>query len=140
MQTSLALLVASGLVFQRGTPPDAIYSFKHALVQDAAYGQRQLASDPGGGLVYAGRGGTGIDTAELTEVTNGAPSAPLNSNDHSYSRHGNSLGHATAHTDPEYETTRIPRAHRPIGQLYCSDTARRAATTKIPERNPPSMI
>ena len=24
--------------FQRGTPPDAVYSFKHALVQDAAHG------------------------------------------------------------------------------------------------------
>jgi class 3 adenylate cyclase/tetratricopeptide (TPR) repeat protein len=33
----LAQLVASGLAFQRGTPPDAVYIFKHALVQDAAY-------------------------------------------------------------------------------------------------------
>src|SRR5207245_2277065 len=31
-------LVASELVFQRGTPPDAAYSFKHALVRDAAHG------------------------------------------------------------------------------------------------------
>jgi class 3 adenylate cyclase/predicted ATPase len=38
LQTSLARLVASELVFQRGTPPDAVYSFKHALVQDAAHG------------------------------------------------------------------------------------------------------
>ena len=30
-------LTASGLAFRRGTPPDAIYTFKHALVQDAAY-------------------------------------------------------------------------------------------------------
>jgi predicted ATPase/class 3 adenylate cyclase len=30
-------LVGSGLVFRRGTPPQATYSFKHALVQDAAY-------------------------------------------------------------------------------------------------------
>jgi class 3 adenylate cyclase/predicted ATPase len=37
LQTSLARLVASELVFQRGTPPDAVYSFKHALVQDAAH-------------------------------------------------------------------------------------------------------
>src|SRR5207249_83994 len=28
--------VASELVFQRGTPPEAVYAFKHALVQDAA--------------------------------------------------------------------------------------------------------
>ena len=33
-----ARLVGSELVFQRGTPPDAVYSFKHALVQDVAYG------------------------------------------------------------------------------------------------------
>ena len=26
------------LIFRRGTPPDAEYTFKHALVQDAAYG------------------------------------------------------------------------------------------------------
>ncbi len=38
LQTSLARLVASELVFQRGTPPEAVYSFKHALVQDAAHG------------------------------------------------------------------------------------------------------
>jgi class 3 adenylate cyclase/predicted ATPase len=38
LQASLARLVASELVFQRGTPPDAAYSFKHALVQDAAHG------------------------------------------------------------------------------------------------------
>src|SRR5271165_332044 len=38
LQTALGQLVASELVFQRGTPPDAVYSFKHALVQDAAHG------------------------------------------------------------------------------------------------------
>ena len=30
-------LVASGLVFRRGLPPEAAYTFKHALVQDIAY-------------------------------------------------------------------------------------------------------
>ena len=38
LQTSLTRLVASELVFQTGTPPDAVYTFKHALVQEAAYG------------------------------------------------------------------------------------------------------
>jgi predicted ATPase len=38
LQSALGRLVASELVFQRGTPPDAVYSFKHALVQDAAHG------------------------------------------------------------------------------------------------------
>jgi DNA-binding winged helix-turn-helix (wHTH) protein/predicted ATPase len=38
LQTALTRLVASELVFQRGTPPEAVYIFKHALVQDAAHG------------------------------------------------------------------------------------------------------
>jgi predicted ATPase len=37
LDDALGRLSASGLAFRRGTPPDAIYSFKHALVQDAAY-------------------------------------------------------------------------------------------------------
>jgi predicted ATPase len=37
LHAALGRLVASELVFQRGTPPDAVYAFKHALVQDAAY-------------------------------------------------------------------------------------------------------
>jgi predicted ATPase len=37
LQAALGRLVASELVFQRGIPPDAVYSFKHALVQDAAH-------------------------------------------------------------------------------------------------------
>jgi class 3 adenylate cyclase/predicted ATPase len=38
LTAALGRLVASELVFRRGTPPDAVYSFKHALVQEAAYG------------------------------------------------------------------------------------------------------
>jgi predicted ATPase/class 3 adenylate cyclase len=38
LQAALARLVGSELVFQRGRPPEAVYSFKHALVQDAAHG------------------------------------------------------------------------------------------------------
>ena len=38
LRSALSQLVASELVFQRGTPPDAVYAFKHALVQDAAHG------------------------------------------------------------------------------------------------------
>jgi class 3 adenylate cyclase len=37
LEQALAQLAASGLAFQQGTPPDAVYTFKHALVQDAAY-------------------------------------------------------------------------------------------------------
>jgi TolB-like protein/DNA-binding winged helix-turn-helix (wHTH) protein/predicted ATPase len=38
LKRALAQLIASELVFQRGMPPAAVYSFKHALVRDAAYG------------------------------------------------------------------------------------------------------
>jgi class 3 adenylate cyclase/predicted ATPase len=37
LDQALAQLIQSGLAFQQGTPPDAKYTFKHALVQDAAY-------------------------------------------------------------------------------------------------------
>src|SRR5262249_51839480 len=36
--SALDHLVAAGLLFQEGVPPHATYLFKHALVQDAAYG------------------------------------------------------------------------------------------------------
>jgi predicted ATPase len=35
---ALDQLVEAGLLFQRGTPPEATFLFKHALVQDTAYG------------------------------------------------------------------------------------------------------
>jgi predicted ATPase len=38
IEAALAQLVAAELISARGEPPDAIYTFKHALVQDAAYG------------------------------------------------------------------------------------------------------
>lgn len=38
LRSALDRLVASELVFQRGVPPDAVYTFKHALVQDVAHG------------------------------------------------------------------------------------------------------
>jgi class 3 adenylate cyclase/tetratricopeptide (TPR) repeat protein len=38
LDDALAQLVNAGLIFRRGTPPDAEYAFKHALVQDTAYG------------------------------------------------------------------------------------------------------
>jgi predicted ATPase len=37
LEQALAQLIESGLAFQQGTPRDAVYTFKHALVQDAAY-------------------------------------------------------------------------------------------------------
>jgi class 3 adenylate cyclase/tetratricopeptide (TPR) repeat protein len=38
LDDALAQLVHAELMFRRGTPPDAEYTFKHVLVQDAAYG------------------------------------------------------------------------------------------------------
>jgi predicted ATPase len=37
LQEGLRRLGAAEIVFQRGVPPDATYTFKHALLQDAAY-------------------------------------------------------------------------------------------------------
>ncbi len=38
LEMQLDKLVRAGLLFRQGAPPDATYLFKHALVQDAAYG------------------------------------------------------------------------------------------------------
>jgi class 3 adenylate cyclase/predicted ATPase len=38
LTSALDRLIGAGLLFRRGTPPHATYLFKHALVQDAAYG------------------------------------------------------------------------------------------------------
>ena len=38
LNTALDRLIQSGLLFRQGVPPHASYLFKHALVQDAAYG------------------------------------------------------------------------------------------------------
>jgi predicted ATPase len=37
LDDALAQLIDAELIFRRGTPPDAEYTFKHALVQEAAY-------------------------------------------------------------------------------------------------------
>jgi predicted ATPase len=38
IQTALGQLVSAGLLFRRGSLPEATFLFKHALVQDATYG------------------------------------------------------------------------------------------------------
>jgi class 3 adenylate cyclase/tetratricopeptide (TPR) repeat protein len=38
LSTGLDQLITAGLIFARGTAPEVTYTFKHALVQDAAYG------------------------------------------------------------------------------------------------------
>jgi predicted ATPase len=38
LASALERLIATGLLFRQGKPPHATYLFKHALVQDAAYG------------------------------------------------------------------------------------------------------
>ena len=37
-QSALDRLIEAGLLYRQGVPPHATYLFKHALVQDAAYG------------------------------------------------------------------------------------------------------
>jgi class 3 adenylate cyclase len=38
LRSALERLITAGLLFRQGVPPQATYLFKHALVQDAAYG------------------------------------------------------------------------------------------------------
>jgi class 3 adenylate cyclase/predicted ATPase len=38
LESALDRLISAGLLFRQGVPPHATYLFKHALVQDAAYG------------------------------------------------------------------------------------------------------
>jgi class 3 adenylate cyclase len=38
LQQAMNRLIAAGLLFRQGVPPHATYLFKHALIQDAAYG------------------------------------------------------------------------------------------------------
>ena len=38
LRSALDRLISAGLLFRQGVPPHATYLFKHALVQDAAYG------------------------------------------------------------------------------------------------------
>ena len=38
LKAALERLISAGLLFQLGFPPHATYLFKHALVQDTAYG------------------------------------------------------------------------------------------------------
>ncbi len=45
LQDGLGQLSAAEILFQRGVPPDANYTFKHALLQDAAY-ESLLKSQP----------------------------------------------------------------------------------------------
>jgi class 3 adenylate cyclase/predicted ATPase len=48
LNSALDRLIQSGLLFRQGLPPHATYLFKHALVQDAAYGT--LLREPRRGL------------------------------------------------------------------------------------------
>lgn len=44
LRAAIEQLMVSGLLVGRGTPPDAVYLFKHALVQDAAYGTMLIST------------------------------------------------------------------------------------------------
>ena len=46
LDAALAQLEAAGLIFRSGAAPGATYSFKHALIQDAAYEGTLLAKSP----------------------------------------------------------------------------------------------
>ena len=44
LETALDALVAAGVIFRRGVPPNAEYIFKHALLQDVAHGSLTRSS------------------------------------------------------------------------------------------------
>ena len=44
LQSALDRLIGAGLLFRQGVPPHATYLFKHALVQDAAYGKERFCT------------------------------------------------------------------------------------------------
>ena len=46
LQDALIRLTEAELVFLRGTPPNAVYTFKHALVQDTAYSDHAARAAP----------------------------------------------------------------------------------------------
>jgi class 3 adenylate cyclase/tetratricopeptide (TPR) repeat protein len=57
LEGALAQLVDAELIYRRGIPPDAVYEFKHALVQDVAYNsllrhkRQQLHEEIAGAMV-----------------------------------------------------------------------------------------
>jgi hypothetical protein len=71
---ALEQLVSSELVFRRGTLPEATYSFKHALVQDAAYQsllrskRQQLHARIAHVLEDAGENAPGVLARHLTDA------------------------------------------------------------------------
>lgn len=80
LQDGLATLEQAGLIHGRGDPPQSIYTFKHALVQNAAYaallrGQRQrIHSDIAAALGdETAKGAPAIVAHHLTEANLAAP-------------------------------------------------------------------
>ncbi len=65
LEPTLDRLVAAGLLFRQGVPPHATYLFKHALVQDAAYGT--LLREPRRALHTRIAGGLESHFAEIAE-------------------------------------------------------------------------
>ncbi|MFO1069269.1 MAG: adenylate/guanylate cyclase domain-containing protein [Geminicoccaceae bacterium] len=70
LQAALDRLASAELIFRRGQPPDARYTFKHALVQDTAYAsllrrRRQAAHSRLADVLATGAYGQGAGTLEL---------------------------------------------------------------------------
>ena len=74
LRSALDRLIDAGLLFRQGVPPHATYLFKHALVQDAAYGT--LLREPRRALharIAETLEGQFADIAEQPTRTTGAP-------------------------------------------------------------------
>ena len=87
LEDALWQLVDSELIFRRGAPPEATYTFKHALVQDAAYGsllksrRQQLHKTVAGALLAVhpaiAEDDPGLLAHHYTEAGNAGAALPL---------------------------------------------------------------
>jgi predicted ATPase len=67
LQSRLDRLIEAGLLFRQGVPPQASYLFKHALVQDAAYGT--LLREPRRGFTLASPKPSKANSARLPRTS-----------------------------------------------------------------------
>ncbi len=73
---ALEQLVSSELVFRHGTPPEATYTFKHALVQDAAY-QSLLKSKRQGVSSSTNSGTPSVRATICSTISEGSGLSPV---------------------------------------------------------------
>jgi class 3 adenylate cyclase/predicted ATPase len=69
LRSALDRLILAGLLFRQGAPPNASYRFKHALVQDAAYGMLVREQK----RTFHARIAETLETAQFAEIAESRP-------------------------------------------------------------------